>query len=223
MATAKLIELLKARFPGVDDENLEETLEACDGDVEQAAEVLTDVLLDEGADRAMPVLATVIEGATRLAQIAPDQQPAEERVRLLRVCEALDARGVRLLKPVLLLLDGEREEEALLSGLDEADAVVVRQILGVLVLDDDVDQPPALAAEATAVDPAKLGEAELARLVADFEEVLLLVVQLERAPRHREVFVATMLGPLQAEAGIGLLPIVQRLWDGERDVSAPRA
>jgi len=210
-----VLSALRRRFPDVDDENLEETLEACCGDLEAASAILTDVLHDEqaeqDADRAMPVLSAVLDGVTRLALLAPELQPADDRVRVLKLCEVLNERGVRLLRPVLLLLDGERDEATLLGSLDEADAEVVRHLLRVLAADG--------GAASTAGEPASgragEGEGEVAELVADFEEVLLLAVHLERAPQHRDAFASAVLAPLEAEVGVRLLHPVQSFWGGD--------
>ena len=216
------MEQLRLLFPDVDDENLEETLDACEGDAAQAATVLEEVLAEEQADtdRSMSLLSAVLDATSRLVLTAPEQQPAEERARLLRLCESLNRRGVRLLRPVLLLLDGVRDAASLLSGLDEADAMVVRQMMR--LVDEPVEEPSAPAEAEVEPSPSAEGEVlDIARLVSEFEEVLAaFAVRLEHAPQHRDTFVARVLEPLQEGSGVGLLHIVQRLWRGERDANA---
>ena len=55
-----------------------------------------------------------------------------QRANLLTMCEQLEARGVRLTRPVAMLLDGERDRATLADGLDEADRVVALQMLDLI-------------------------------------------------------------------------------------------
>ena len=132
-----IISALQAEFPDVDLENIEETLDACSGDVGKCAAVLRDMLDEEAAEGAAATapstfLRSLLDAVTQLAEIPAAEQPESSRRRIMNVCADLEASGVHLTQPVASLLDGSRNEQSLTAGLDEADAEVVRQMLALL-------------------------------------------------------------------------------------------
>ena len=124
---------LEARFPDVDRVTIEETLGLCDGDADRCAAVLADVLAEEAAARPPSAMRSLFDSVSLLCELPCDEQPAEGRARVLELCKAIEAGGIRLTRPVTLLLDGERDRLAVCAGLDEADRVVALQLLELIV------------------------------------------------------------------------------------------
>ena len=136
-SNSQVVELLQTEFPEIDRINIEETLEACGGDAAEAATILRDVLDEEegnGASAAPSqppsLLGALLDAVSHLAQLPREHQPAASRQAVLAVCAGLESSGVRLTKPVGMLLDGVVELSEITAGLDEADAEVVRQMFG---------------------------------------------------------------------------------------------
>ena len=123
------IESIQARFPEVDRVTIEETLALCDGDATKCADVLTEVLAQEAAAAPPSALRTLLDCVSMLAQISRADQPEDQRERVFALCATLEQGSVKITQPVTHLLDGVRDRAVLVTGLDEADRVVVEQLL----------------------------------------------------------------------------------------------
>ena len=155
-----IMDSLLAQFPTIDRINIEETLAVCDGDAGRCAAILQDVLDEEAVESSStpslsPILRGLLDVVSQLAQLPPAAQPAASRERLMRVCDDLETNGIFVRRPVERLLDGERDAAVLTGDLDEADAVVVEQMLS-------------LIAAGGAVPSGALSEAEQRALVLDY-------------------------------------------------------
>ena len=123
---------LAEKFPDVDATTIAETLELCDGDADKCASVLSEVLAEEAANAPPSMLRTLLDSVSLIAQVPRAQQDAAQRDRILMLCGGLEVNGIRLLQPVSMLLDGVRDRETVTAGLDEADRVVVLQLIDLI-------------------------------------------------------------------------------------------
>ena len=129
-ALAAAASALEARFPDVDRVTIEETLGHCEGDAEKCADVLTQVLAEEAASQPPSAMRSLFDVVSVLCALPPSEQPAEARAKVLQLCNAMETTGgIRVTRPVTLLLDGERDPLTVGAGLDEADRVVALRLL----------------------------------------------------------------------------------------------
>jgi hypothetical protein len=218
--------VLRPLFPAatVDDETIVDALDATGGDVDAASVLLKEILREEreeeerAAVNVPTTLTALMSTVTELAGQPREQQPVELHERLMRLCTHLDGQGIHLLRPVQSLLDGERDEAALITGLDEADEVVVRQLLMLTLtrgtVEDELDAPmpwEGAYSGRVADEEQRLLEEQL---LGEFDESLQLIARLHHSPQHRDAFVDAFLRPLETETGVGLLRVAQQLWNG---------
>ena len=131
MLAPPAVAALMERFP-VDRVTVEETLALCDGDADRCATTLAEVLAEEAAAQPPSMLHTLFDSVSLLARLPRADQPADQRDRILMLCASLEVNGVRLLRPVTLILDGSRDGAAVTAGLDEADRVVALKLLALI-------------------------------------------------------------------------------------------
>ena len=165
LATLKNQLILQAEFPTMDLENIEETLQACDGDVSKCAIILRDVLEEEAAEagaEAAPatgkksILHALLDAVSTLCMLPADEHPPGSRERVVAACGGLKSTGIHLSRPVEMLLDGERDAATLTADLDEADGEVMRQLLRIVVTG------------ASSLPRSTLTKQEMASLAAEF-------------------------------------------------------
>ena len=228
------MEVLLAEFPTVDRINIEETLEACDGDVAACAAVLRDVLAEEAAEAAAAAppsfLRSLLDTVSHLAQLPREAQPEASRVRLLEICTNLEASGIHITRPVGMLLDGAAELSELTAGLDEADAEVVRQMFGLVYSGGVLPRGDLSQAERSAlaadVGSADDGSTALAAAVVAKQEdlakkmkgldMLTQAVAVQRAIEREEVYPASRRAPHPKRGAVD--PSAVLAWSPERAV-----
>jgi hypothetical protein len=179
---------------------------------------------------------------------AAAQGDATQRAELEALLADLETKGFKLAQPVQRLWAGERDESALVAGLDAVDAQLVRRLLQLVVL---ASMPPAVRAafeldgdafaQALRDALAALPEAEAgqmlvrlraagligggeaqpdraAELKAQFEPLLQAIAAVAQGDAAQRAELEALLADLETR-GFKLAQPVQRLWAGERDVA----